>query len=87
MKKQFLVIALLFPILTNAQNLYFPPTTGNTWDTLSASSLGWCTNYLDTLDAYLAQEDSKAFILLKDGKIVHEKIFWHLYKRQHARLE
>ena len=59
----------------NAQALYFPPVVGNTWDTLSAGSLGWCTDKVDTLYDYLASNNSKAFILLKDGKIVFEKYF------------
>lgn len=75
MKNLIILLSLAIPFYGSAQSLYFPPTTGNTWDTLSATSLGWCTNYLDTLDNYLIQEDSKAFILLKDGKIVHEKYF------------
>ncbi len=75
MKIILFLTALSWSLNISAQNLYFPPTTGTTWDTLNANSLDWCTNYLDTLDNYLIQEDSKAFILLKDGKIVHEKYF------------
>ncbi len=59
----------------SAQNLYFPPLIGNTWDTLSPSSLGWCQDEIDSLYAFLEQENSKGFIVLKDGKIVLEKYF------------
>ncbi|MBK9722294.1 MAG: serine hydrolase [Saprospiraceae bacterium] len=58
-----------------SQSLYFPPTTGSTWETIDPKSLGWCTENLDALYSYLDQEESKAFIVLKDGKIVLEKYF------------
>ncbi len=66
---------LAFSFTAKAQNLYFPPNTGNTWDTISPASLGWCQNELDTLVNYLDQINTKAFILLKDGKIVVEEYF------------
>jgi hypothetical protein len=71
------IIGLLLSISANAsaQSLYFPPLIGNNWDTLSPSSLGWCTNRIDSLYNYLDQQNSKAFIVLKDGKIVLEKYF------------
>lgn len=73
-------IRLLFLLLSGttaaqAQTLYFPPQSGNTWDTLSPTSLGWCTTEIDTLYDYLQTNNTKAFILLKDGKIVLEKYF------------
>jgi CubicO group peptidase (beta-lactamase class C family) len=55
--------------------MYFPPVLGNTWDTLSPASLGWCEPKIDSLLDYLEAKNSKAFILLKDGKIVIEKYF------------
>jgi CubicO group peptidase (beta-lactamase class C family) len=77
MKINLLLILLL--ILTfsgsKAQSLYFPPTTGTVWDTLNPASLGWCPDRIDTLLNYLEGRNSKAFILLKDGKIVIEKYF------------
>ncbi|NUQ22464.1 MAG: serine hydrolase [Saprospiraceae bacterium] len=57
------------------QNLYFPPLVGSNWDTLSPESLGWCTENIPALYDYLAAENSKAFIVLKDGKIVLEQYF------------
>jgi CubicO group peptidase (beta-lactamase class C family) len=54
---------------------YFPPKTGNTWDTISPSSLGWCTERIDSLFKLLNDRDTKAFIILKDGKIAIEKYF------------
>jgi len=75
MKNTLLFFCLLLTISAAKAQLYFPPLTGTTWDTLSPAQLGWCTNYLDTLDNLLLQTNSKAIIILKDGKIVHEKYF------------
>ena len=58
-----------------AQSLYFPPIIGTTWDTVSPLSLGWCEDKIDTLENYLAQKNTKAFIVLKHGKIAIEKYF------------
>jgi CubicO group peptidase (beta-lactamase class C family) len=55
--------------------LYFPPITGSVWDTLSPASLGWCPNRIDSLYHLLDTNNTRAFILLKQGKIVLEKYF------------
>lgn len=54
---------------------YFPPATPGVWDTISPSRLGWCNERIDSLYQLLAVNNTKAFILLKDGKIVLEKYF------------
>jgi len=69
------VIATIVSFNVTAQSLYFPPTTGNTWDTISPTTLGYCQPKIDSLYAFLEAENTKAFILLKDGKIVLEKYF------------
>ena len=66
---------LSISLKSTAQSLYFPPVIGNTWDTISPQSLGWCVNYVDSIYSYLNANSTKAFILLKDGKIVLEKYF------------
>lgn len=58
-----------------AQGLYFPPTTGTTWDTIAPETLGWCQDSIDVFYNYLDSTKTKAFIVLKDGKIVLEKYF------------
>ena len=58
-----------------AQNLYFPPLTGSEWETMSPDSLGWCADSLNSLNDYLESKSTKAFIILKDGKIVVEWYF------------
>lgn len=58
-----------------AQNIYFPPLIGNSWDTIAPQSLGYCQPKIDSLYTFLEANNTKAFILLKDGKIVLEKYF------------
>jgi hypothetical protein len=55
--------------------LYFPPTTGTTWETITPQSLNWCTDKVDSLYNFLGSRDTKAFIVLKNGRIVLEKYY------------
>lgn len=76
MKKILFIILLSFAAkIAFCQNLYFPPNTSNIWDTLSPTSLGWCQDKIDSLLNYLDEKNTKAFILLKNGKIVIEKYY------------
>lgn len=76
MKKILITLFLLqFVINSNAQSLYFPPLTGNTWDTMHPQSINWCTARIDSLYNYLQVKNTKSFIILKNGKIVLEKYF------------
>jgi CubicO group peptidase (beta-lactamase class C family) len=76
MKKIYtFLIVIMASFFVNAQSLYFPPVTGNAWDTISPQSLNWCQSKIDSLYVYLDTNNTKAFILLKDGKIVLEKYF------------
>lgn len=75
MAKYLLLFFLFLNTVVSAQNLYFPPLTGNSWDTLSPSSLGWCNDKIDSLLSFLEQRNTKAFLVLKDGKIVIEKYY------------
>lgn len=54
---------------------YFPPLTGTEWQTTSPGSLNWSPTAIDGLYTYLEGKNSKAFIILKNGKIVLEKYF------------
>ncbi|MBK8497833.1 MAG: serine hydrolase [Flavobacteriales bacterium] len=60
---------------TCAQSTYFPPLTGNAWTTVDPASLGWCTDEIPPLLTYLGDNNSKAFIVLKDGKIAIEQYY------------
>jgi CubicO group peptidase (beta-lactamase class C family) len=73
-----IIYILLFSLIylsAEAQNYYFPPLTGTTWETSTPQSLGWCTEKVDTLYKYLDKTNTKAFIILKNGRIVLEKYF------------
>jgi len=48
---------------------------GTEWDTISTEELGWCEDQIDTLVNFLEEKNTKAFLILKDGKIVVEKYF------------
>jgi CubicO group peptidase (beta-lactamase class C family) len=55
--------------------LYFPPVPGADWQSTSPSSLGWNESQLNDLYTYLQSKNTKAFIILKGGKIVSERYF------------
>jgi CubicO group peptidase (beta-lactamase class C family) len=74
MKFQVSAIFVFFVLASQAQ-LYFPPLTGNTWETMAPSELNWCQSKIDSLYTYLEEQDTKAFIVLKDGKVVLEQYF------------
>ena len=57
---------------TRAQQLYFPPVMGNTWETVDPAALGWCTDAIQPLLDFVDANNSKAFIVLKDGRIAIE---------------
>jgi len=60
---------------TNNTTLYFPPIAGTSWETTTTASLGWNETMMNELYTYLQQKNTKAFIILKNGKIVTEKYF------------
>ena len=57
------------------KTLYFPPLTGNDWETINPASLNWNQTAIDTLLNYLELKHSKSFIILVDGRIAIEKYF------------
>jgi CubicO group peptidase (beta-lactamase class C family) len=61
--------------ISDTAKLYFPPITGTAWQTTTVASLGWDQTQLDALYPYLESVGTKAFIILKDGKIVTEHYF------------
>ena len=62
------------PVVTSAA-LYFPPVSGTDWQTVTPASLGWDETQLNNLYPYLQSAGTKAFIVVKGGKIVTEKYF------------
>lgn len=69
------VLLFFLGMFFQAKAQYFPPLTGNQWDTLSPQRFGYCKDRIDSLYQLLDSKNSKAFILIKDGKIVLEKYF------------
>lgn len=74
-KITYIILFFCVSFSAKSQNYYFPPIVGTTWDTITPQSLGWCVNKVDTLYKFLETTNTKAFIVLKDGKIVMEKYF------------
>lgn len=56
-------------------SMYFPSTTTNDWETTSLTSLGWDQNAVQPLKDFLAEKNTKSFMILVDGKIVMEEYF------------
>lgn len=75
MKIKLLLSIFLFTYHLQAQIDYFPPLSGDEWETLSVESLDWCSEEVEPFYDFLEDGGTKAFILLKDGKIVLEKYF------------
>ncbi|MEZ4838073.1 serine hydrolase domain-containing protein [Flavobacterium sp.] len=85
MKKLFPIILLLFLLLncssdndSNApitDNLYFPPTSGDIWETKPMNELGWNENEVQSLLTFLEEKHTKGFIILVNGRIVMENYF------------
>jgi len=76
--KQTLFISLLL-LLSCKDNepapvtaLYFPPA-GSAWEKVTPASLGWDESKIPDLKSFLSASNSRALIVLKDGKIVIEE--------------
>ena len=52
--------------------LYFPPLSGDTWESVSPESLDWDTSKIADLYNFLDDGGTRAFLVLKNGKIVLE---------------
>lgn len=61
--------------LEEIPQMYFPPINSDEWETISPDSLNWDTTKLNELYNFLEDAGTRAFIILKNGKIVSEK-YW-----------
>ncbi|MDG1730143.1 MAG: hypothetical protein P8K68_10525 [Algibacter sp.] len=52
--------------------LYFPPINSDTWETTTVSELGWNTSEIQPLLNYVESKGTKAFLILKNGKMIVE---------------
>jgi hypothetical protein len=79
----FVILSLFISCKKNTDDIsdvgssvaYFPPIGTTEWKDTSASALGWNITALNDLYPYLESKNTKAFIILKNGKIVAEKYF------------
>lgn len=55
--------------------MYFPPNSGTAWETTSVAQLGWNTGAIDELKTFLAQKNTRSFMILVNGRIVMEEYF------------
>lgn len=60
---------------SNPAPMYFPAVGSSFWQTQSPDSAGWNTSLINDLYSYLDAKNTKAFIALKNGKIILEKYF------------
>ena len=74
MRKIVLILIFAIHIQIFANDIYFPPKAGE-WESITPESLNWNIQQIDSLYDFLDRKNSKAFILLIDGKIVLEKYF------------
>ncbi len=58
-----------------SQEMYFPPLTGSEWETSSISDLRWNESQVPALIDFLEEKNTKAFLVLVNGRIVMEEYF------------
>lgn len=55
--------------------MYFPPVGSSEWQTTGPATLGWNETELNNLYPWLQSKNTKAFLVLYNGKIVAERYF------------
>ena len=60
------------PVITDT-NLYFPEA--DNWETISPANLEWDIAEINNLENYLQEKNTKAFIILKNGRIALETYY------------
>lgn len=58
-----------------SDTLYFPPTNGTAWSSVSVNSLGWNEKAVKPLLDFLDEKHTRSFMILVNGQIVIEKYF------------
>ena len=71
----YTLIILISYNYSNSQQLYFPPVGSETWETTTPEELNWCADEIPALLDFLEETNTRAFLVLKDGKIVIEEYF------------
>jgi CubicO group peptidase (beta-lactamase class C family) len=81
MKRTFIFTVLITAMLSCSREtpeeplMYFPPSGTTEWKALTPEELGWNTAGLNGLYDFLESTGTRAFLVLKDGKIVIEQYF------------
>jgi len=60
---------------SQAQDIYFPEIGSDDWESISYEELGWCSKDVDDLITLNENSNSKALIILRNGKIALEQYF------------
>ncbi len=80
-KRLLLLLLILFfgckddPQPDPEETMYFPSNSGTSWETKTASSLGWNESAIQPLKEYLIEKNTKSFMILVNGRIVMEEYF------------
>ena len=64
------------PVNPAPTSYYYPPLTGDTWETVSLSSIGWDEAKLNEALDYAGTKNSYGIVILKKGRIVAER-YWN----------
>ena len=77
MRLLFTALACLIGVSVFGQDLdyYFPEIGDDNWETETPENLDWCVNEIDTLISMLDHNNTKAFLVLHNGKIILEEYF------------
>jgi CubicO group peptidase (beta-lactamase class C family) len=60
---------------TMVDEMYFPELNSDHWETISSEELNWNSSAIENLYDFLSQNNTRAFIVLKNGRIVLEN-YW-----------
>ncbi len=60
---------------TPSATMYFPPASASDWATVTPASLGWDESKIPDLVNFLQTTNTRAFLVLKNGKIVIEQYY------------
>lgn len=76
--KKLIYISLLVLVsfsVAQSNDYYYPPSNQDNWETVDRDKLGWNLDKLDTLEKFLAENNSKGFVILYKGRIALEFYF------------
>lgn len=57
------------------RSIYFPPKGSTQWESINPDELGWNMGKMTELKGFLQNNNTRAFLILKEGKIVVEE-YW-----------